>query len=142
MKRDTPRNRKLRYLFRQKKYNRIHSVKIAKYQAGYQIRNATALNNYALRRYKKIRTNVLNHYSDEDDIICACKPNGCTETRLSKMVIEHTKGKKLHNHQDMSNPSYYLKISEMRPKGLKVMCQRCNASKRNGNICRIHGTRF
>ena len=141
VKSNSGRIKRLRYLHSQKKYNKIHHVSIAKYQKKYKKMNPQ-LKKYQMNRYANNRLLVLNRHSDGNKVQCICHGNGCKETRIQKLVAEHVNGKAIHNHQGMSNNTYYLKILKTKPKGINVMCQRCNASKRDGNVCRIHGTKF
>lgn len=134
--------KKLRYLHRQKKYNRINHIPIQIYQTKYRRENRAKLNQYQSKRYNDTRMSVLKHYTKGDKIQCVCHGNGCKEDRIEKLVLEHVNGKAIHGHQGMSNNTYYMFALKNKPKGLNVMCQRCNASKRDGKVCRIHGTKF
>lgn len=136
---DSPRLRRLRYLHRQKKYNKKNAPQIAGYQKEYGKTHRDELNRYAINRYHKIRKTVINKFSNGDPK-CSC--NGCDEKAFKNLVVEHVNGKKIHGHDGMSNPTYYLKLLRTNPKGIKISCQRCNASKRDGQVCRIHNSGF
>jgi len=142
VKSNSARIRKLKYLHSQTIYNKKNKIPIAQYQIGYREINRDRLNKYASKRYKDTRMAVLKIYSDGEIIQCVCHDNGCKEKRVGKMVIEHTKGKGVTRHTGMGNVSYYTKILKTQPKSLKVACQRCNASKRDGDTCKLHGTKF
>jgi len=118
-----------------KKYKKKHPKEIAKYQKAYRTKHKHKLNKQINDKYHAERMAVLRIYS-KGEMKCACK--GCHVKDTGQLVIEHVKGKKSLGHQNMSNPSYYNEILSTRPKGLKVYCQRCNASKRDTGKCHLH----
>jgi hypothetical protein len=132
----------MKFIHRNKTSSKKHKLHIAEYQKIYGKKNRKRLRAYQMDRYMGNRMAVLKHYTVGDKIVCICKPNGCKEDRVEKMVVEHVNGKARHGHQDMSNNTYYMELINKKPKGMNVMCGRCNASKRDGKICRIHGTTF
>ena len=89
---------------------------------------------YNKNRNDGIKLLVINHYGGK----CAC--NGCRETTLEFLTIDHIKGGGTKHRKQIKNKGgnvfYTWLIKHKFPKGYQVLCFNCNFGKwANGGVC-------
>jgi len=89
----------------------------------------TCLNIYQTKpnaKYRKrIRLEVLQHYSNAEIPFCNC----CNEAHLEFLAIDHINGGGREHRKSMKASNIYMALrKENLPTGYRVLCHNCNAS--------------
>ncbi len=93
----------------------------------------------AIERAKRIRLEVLVHYSNSDKPFCVC----CNESNMEFLCIDHIDGNGNEHRRHINNskftsggaPFYSWLIKNKYPKGYQVLCFNCNNSKAHYGYC-------
>jgi hypothetical protein len=95
-------------------------------------------------RRKKYRLEALQHYSGGTPK-CSC--NGCTETHIEFLTIDHIGGGGSKHRRELSSPGrqnqrspgglafYYWLRNNNYPEGFRVLCWNCNCSRGLHGYC-------
>lgn len=114
---------------RQRKYGRDNPEKISEKNKKHRMKNpekCREANRIASRKYrKKLKIEVLNHYSN-DSMKCAC----CGESFIEFLVLDHINGGgEAERKRYYSNTHLYAHLRRNDyPKGYRILCWNCNAS--------------
>lgn len=79
------------------------------------------------RLYAVARSAVLDHYGRE----CAC----CSTAK--RLTVDHLNGNGAAHRAEIGTSLYRWLIANGFPEGFQVLCQPCNASKGNGDCCKL-----
>lgn len=88
-----------------------------------------------VRGRRKVKIDVLNHYS-KGNLCCAF----CKETDLAVLCLDHINNDgadKRNKIQRGGIPFYYSLRKQGYPEGLQVLCYNCNAKKENKRVSRL-----
>lgn len=88
-------------------------------------------NKRSLEQYYRIKTAVMNHYSNR----CNCP--GCIETRFEFLTIDHINSDGgAHRKTIYSGAGMYRwLVKNNYPPGYQVLCFNCNCGKRKSGVC-------
>ena len=95
------------------------------YSKVYQKKNKVAVNYNHKVRQRKIRLEVLTHYS-KGILKCAC----CGETILQFLCIDHINGGGNKHKKEIKRSNVYEWLKQYNyPEGYQVLCHNCNLAK-------------
>jgi len=102
------------------------------YMRAYYKKNRSRIRQYEKERSRRIKQEVLSHYSGDREPFCQC----CLEKRIEFLTMDHMDG---HGHQHRkaiksTNFFKWLKRNNY-PTNYQVLCMNCNFAKGIFGIC-------
>jgi len=106
-------------------YLRVNKDKRLESKRQYYYKNIDESKRKVLERHRKIRTEIINHYSNG-----TMKCNKCGESIQEFLEVDHINGggRKHKKSENITNMYTYLKTNKF-PEGYQILCANCNIEK-------------